>query len=900
MSPVRIFETLLWCFPAPFRHEYGAEMVRAFAQDLREARRRNGWRAAATIWLRSIFDVLITAPKEHYHVIQQDVRYALRKLLAQPGFTAVAVASLALGIGANVAIFSLVNNVLLRTLPVRDPEGLVMLTNPASGGVWNGSSRGVRAMATYEEFLQLRDRTSVFSHLMASQAGVSRLPVRLKGGEPEEVLGRMVSAEYFDTLGVPALIGRTIGAQDGPKPALAVISHGFWQRRLGGQEQAVGATFSLRRTTFTVIGVMPPSFFGETVGDRPDLWLPLTMAPEVLPGRDWLHDNPASLSKTQWLQLFGRLKPEVTRERGEAAANVVFQQGLAAFYATAPTAEARRDFLDQRLRVQPAATGASRIRSQFGQPLTMMLAAAGLVLLIACANLGNLMLARATARTREIAVRQALGAGRGDLVRQWVTESMAIALAGGVAGLAAAWVLRAGLLMLVSDTVRLPEALDAGALGFGFGLTIVTGLLLGLLPALRTMNVDSTAGLKEQGRGLTASAAWLRVGKLIVAGQVALSLPLLIGAGLLVRTLDNLQRVDVGFPKEKLLMVRVDVATAGYAEPRRQAIFERLHERVLATPGVQSASYSPHGLFLGGDSGDDVEVEGYTPRGDDDRGSRYAHVGPGYFSTLGIPVKLGRPISERDRATSPKICAINEAFAKKFFAGRDPIGRHVTQVFGNQRNTFEIVGVVANSRRGDLRGEIEHRYYVPVAQPIDVPETATFAVRTVGDPAAAIPALRRAILAEDPNLPITAARPVTELIEERTVQDRLLARLSLAFGAVALLLAAIGLYGVLSFGVARRTSEIGIRKALGAREGTVILMILRETSWPLVGGVAVGAPLAFVSLRWIESRLFGLSPSDPAAFGAAALLLGLVGLAAAWIPARRASRVDPLVAIRHE
>jgi predicted permease len=414
------------------------------------------------------------------------------------------------------------------------------------------------------------------------------------------------------------------------------------------------------------------------------------------------------------------------------------------------------------------------------------------------------------------------------------------------------------------------------------------------------LNVDSTAGLKEQGRGLTASAVWLRAGKLIVAGQVALSLPRLIGAGLLVRTLDNLQRVDVGFAKERLLMLRVDVSAAGYREPGRQALFERLHERIRTLPGVQSASYSPHGLFLGGDSGDEVLVEGYTPRGDDDRNSSYDHAGPGYFSTLRIPMKLGREITERDRAASPKVCVINEAFAKTFFAGRNPIGLHVTQVFGHQRNTFEVAGVAANSRKRDLRGKIEHRYYVPMEQPIDVPERVTFIVRTAGEAAAAIPAIRRAILAEDPNLPITAARPLTELIEERMVQDRLLARLSLAFGAVALLLAAIGLYGVLSYGVERRTNEIGIRKALGAREGTVISMMLRETSWLLAGGLAAGALLAFGSLRWIESRLFGLSPSDPTAFGAAAILLALVGLAAAWLPARRASRVDPLVAIRRE
>ncbi len=896
----RLFETLLWCFPSPFRREYGAEMVRAFRQELHAAQGS----AVAAVWLRSVYDILTTAPQEHYHVMQQDVRYALRTLLAQPGFTAVAVLSLALGIGANVAIYSLMDSVLLRMLPVQNPEELVMLTNPNASGISVGASTNERALLTYEEFVQLRDQTSGLSGglsgLMAAQSDVSRLAVRVNGAEAEEMRARMVSAEYFETLGIPAMIGRTLGVGDGPRPTLAVVSHDFWQRRMGGRADALGASLAVRKGTFTVIGVMPPSFFGETVGDRPDVWLPMAMQAVISPGRDLLHDDPVGLQKSMWLHVFGRLKPGGSLEQAQAAANVVFQQGLAAYYASAPSEEVRRNFLNQRLVARRAATGASGMRREYGQPLTMMLVAAGLVLLIACANLGNLMLARATARTREISVRLALGAGRGDLVRQWLTESMMIAVAGGVAGLAVAWVLRLGLPRLVSDSIRLPEGVDWRALTFGFGLTVVTGLLLGLLPSLRTLGVHAAEGLKEQGRGLTASAGWLRAGKMVVAGQVALSLPLLMGAGLLVRTLENLQKVDVGFAKEKLLMVRVDVVTGGYKEPRRQALFDRLYERVRAVPGVRAAAYSAHGVFLGGDSSDEVQVQGYTPNSDDDRGSRYDHVGPGYFSTLGIPMLMGREITERDRATSAKVCVVNEAFAKQFFAGRNPIGMQVTQLYGPQKNTFEVVGVVKNSRKLGLRGEIEHRFFVPMAQPIDVPRAIAFAVRTAGEAGAMAPAVRRAILAEDANLPITVARPLTELIEQRMAQDRLLARLSLAFGAVALLLAAIGLYGVLSYGVARRTSEIGIRKALGAGEGTVIAMILRESLWLVVGGLAVGGLLALGSLRWIESRLMGLSSSDPVTFGVAALLLGGVGLAAAWLPARRASRVDPLVAIRYE
>ena len=897
MLSVRLFQSLLWCFPAPFRHEYGAEMVRTFAQELRAA---DGRLAAAAVWLRSILDVLTTAPQEHYHVIQQDVRYALRTLAAQPAFTAVAVLSLALGIGANVALYSLIDNVLLRTLPVRDPEQLVMLTDPDSQGHSYGAQTDERSLLTYQEFEQLRDQTGVFASLMAVQSYLERIQVRINGSEPEEIRGQMASAEYFTTLGVPALMGRSFGREDGPRAYVAVISHAFWQRRFGGRADAVGARIALRRGTFTVIGIMPAAFFGETVGQRPDVWFPMDLQPVVLPGRDWLHDDPASLAKDIWLHAIGRLKPGVTMAQAQAASSAVFQRGLEAYYASEPSEQARRGFLNQQLRLRAAAAGASSVREDFGQPLTILLGAAGLVLLIACANLSNLMLARATARTREIAVRLALGEGRGDLIRQMLTESMLIAVAGGVAGVAAAWLMRAGLLALVSNTIQLPLNAEPAVLAFAFGLTMVAGLLLGVLPSLRTMKVSASAGMKEQGRGMTGSAAWLRAGKVVVAAQVALSLPLLIGAGLLVRTFQNLQRVDLGFSRERLLLVNVDVETAGYAEPKRQALFDRLYARVAAVPGVRKATYSRHAPFMGGDAGDSVLVEGYTRKGgDDDRGSAYDHVGPNYFSTYGIPILMGREITERDHASAPRVCVINETFAKTFFAGRNPIGLHITQIFGPQRNTYEVIGVVANSKKRSLR-EAGHRYFVPAAQPIDVPTSIVFSVRTAGEPQGAAAGIRRAIGAEDPNLPVTEAKSMQELVDGRTQLDRLLAQLSMAFGAVALLLAAIGLYGVLSYGVARRTSEIGIRKALGAGEGAVIGMVLRETTLLLAGGVAAGVVLAYGSVRLIQSRLYGLDPANPVVIAVAVAALGVVALVAAWLPARRASRVDPMVAIRYE
>ena len=726
------------------------------------------------------------------------------------------------------------------------------------------------------------------------------MDVRVDGGAPEEIGARMVSAEYFSTLGVPALLGRTFAAADDPAEPYAVISYAYWQRRFGRRADILGTKMAIRQGVFSIIGVAPPSFFGETVGQRPDVWLPLTVQPAVLPGRDWLHDKPGDVGKVMWLHAFGRLKPGITVEGAQAAANVVFQQGLAAYYGSVLTPESRKEFLNQRLTLRPAATGASQLRAQFAEPLTMLLTAAGLVLLIACANLGNLLLTRATARTREISVRLALGASRGRLMRQLLTESIVIAFAGGVAGLAMAWILRAGLLRLVSDSVELPAAPDTRVLVFVFGLTLVAGVTLGLLPCLRIMGMNAVAGLKEQGRGLTSSVAWLRAGKLIVVGQLALSLQLLVGACLLLQTLYNLQQVDLGYAKERLLIVEVDPETGGYEPSRRLALFQRLLERVRSAPGVRAATYSNNGLFSGSDSGDQVVVEGYTRKGDSDRNSRYNHVGPQYFSTLGIPLLLGREITERDQPSSGKVCVINEAFAKLFFAGRNPLGMHVTQVYANQRNTFEVVGVARHSRGNNLRGDVEHRYYVPAAQPIDAQDGASFAIRTVAEPSSVIATVRRAILTADPNLPITVARPLGEIIDDRMVQDRLLARLSIAFGVVALLLSAIGLYGILSYGVARRTNEIGIRKALGAQHGAVMAMILRETGLLLVVGLVTGAALSVAGMRLIASRLYGLAPTDPLAFGAAIAVLIGVALLAAGLPAHRASRVDPLVALRYE
>lgn len=904
MRAASVYRVLLWCYPAQFRHEYGTEMVRTFAEQLRDARAEAGWHAAVKVWAGTLVDLVPTAVQEHRHVIRQDLRHAVRILAASPGFTSVAVFSLALGIGANTAIFGLLNSVLMSTLPVRDPHELVMLTDPASAGVAMGVEGGDRSLATYAEFRQLQADTRTFRSLMAAASSLQRVEARVTGGEAEEIAVRLVSGSYFDTLGVPAILGRTFALPHEPAQGAAphaVISHEFWRRRFGGRTDALDAAIALRGGTLSVIGVAPASFFGETVGERPDIWVPLAMQPVVLPGRNWLDDQPGSVEKIMWLHLFGRLAPGISLERAQADANLAFQQGLTAYYESIADQDTRKTFLNQSLHLRPAATGASTLRGSFSEPLFVLLGAAGLVLLIACANLGNLLLARTMARTREMTVRLALGASRGRLVRQLLTESLCLAAIGGLASLIVMALMREGLLQLAADTpIALPPALGLRTIAFVFALTAGAGLVLGLLPGWRITNAQAASGLREEGRGIVGSASWLRVGKLIVVGQLALSLPLLVGAGLLVRTLVNLQHIDVGYAKDDLLTVRIDAQPAGYDPVRQTIAFEQLLSRIRAIPGVRAATYSNNGLFGGSDNGDEISVEGYTPTGGGDRGSRYDAVGPQYFSALGIPVLLGREITEQDRAGGPTVCVINETFAKRFFAGRHPIGLHVTQQYAELRHTYEVVGVVRDSRQNRLRGEIEHRFYTPATQPAATISGVTFIVRPHGDVASVLAGVRRVVREAEPDMPIMRAATVTEALDGRIVQDRLLARLSIAFAAVAVVLSAIGLYGVLSYGVTRRTNEIGIRKALGAQPAALVGMILRESGWLLVVGIVAGTAAAAAAIRLITSRLYGLSPTDPVTFACAIAGLALVGTLAAWIPAYRASRVDPLVALRHD
>jgi predicted permease len=840
--------------------------------------------------------------------VLQDLRYALRQFVHNPVFTVVAVLSLALGIGANTAIFSIFNATMFKSLPVRDANELMVLTNPNASGVSVGMDTGERNLLSYAEFTQLRDHITTMSGLCASESSLNRWEVRIAGSSQEEARGRLVTEEYFSVLGVEPAIGRFFTSEAGAGPGsdpYAVISYGYWQRRFGGNTSVLGTPIRLYQTTVTVIGVAAPGFQGETVGEAPDFWVPMMMELQVKPGRDWLHEDLSKdIEKVMWLHAFGRLKPGVTKAKAQAEIDVLFKGIIESGYPASLSAQARKEALDQHLLLHDARTGAFGGRDEFSRQLLIVMAFAGIVLLIACANVANLLLARATARYKEVGVRLSLGAAKGRLVRQFMTESLLLAIFGGVVGVFLAMGSARLLVRLLSgprNPLHLSTSLDLRVLAFTAGASLLTGLLFGLAPALRSTRVDINDSLRETGRGVTTSSRRLTLAKTLVILQVTFSLLAVVGAGLFLRTLWNLQAVGLGYPKENLLLVGIDGTTAGYKDARLANLYHDIQDRIRALPGVRGATYSGNGLFSGSESGDQIEVEGFTAQKDNDRGSRFDQIGPGYFSTVGIPMLLGREVEVRDTASSPRVCIINEAFAQHFFKDRNPIGKHITQVFGDNRSLWEIIGVSRNARDHRLRDDVPPRFYEPVDQSnFGIPGAVNFEIRTVGDPEQMLGTIRKAVLDLNGDIPVVGARPLGELLDRVTSQPRMIAQLCTILGLIALLMAATGLYGVLSYGVARRTNEIGIRMALGAGRSRVIGMILRETGIMIAVGLTVGMIAAAAATRLIKSWLYGLSALDPLTIAAAICVLGVVALVAGYIPAARAARVNPVTALRHE
>jgi predicted permease len=850
------------------------------------------------------------------HAFLQDIRFGARTLWKNPGFAAIAVLTMALGMGANTAIFNIFHAVLLRALPVVDANRLVLLTDPDAHGRSYGSEGGERSLLSYAEFVYLRDHNDVFSSSFAADSSLADVRIIVGGstaGTPEQdetATVRLVSGNYFATLGVRPAAGHLFTPEmDRARRGApyAVISYALWKNRFALDAGVLGKTVRIGGTAVEVIGVTPLGFFGETVGLAPDVWLPIMMQDAIYPGRDLISETPSVLNVFTWLQVMARLKPGATLAEAQAHLDVEFKRYVESAIPAGASDWQRRNHLDQHLQLRSGAHGASTLRGAFGDSLKMLMALVGLVLLMACANIANLLLARGAARRKEFAVRLAIGAGRKRLLRQLLTESLLIAGLGAAAGLLLAQWADALLVRLASggaggDSIQLDLQPDASVLAFTFGVAALTAILFGLLPALRAARVDLTPALKSSvsASGEGGSPRRFAAGKILVIGQVSLSLILLVAAGLFVRSLRRLSEVNLGYQTENLVLFYVDGSAGGYKGDALLRLQRDLLGKFSAIPGVRLASASSNGLFMHSESADPVAIEGYTPKAGEEIHSRMDHVGPGYFSALGIPVLAGREIGPDDVAGKPRVAVINQAFARAYFANTSPLGKIVRDVYPGNPGEAEVVGVVADSRLNSLRETIRPRIYFPLFNPMWEHRATAYELRTQANPSSVIAAVRKIVAETNPAFPPLHIHTLSERVAESLDTDRFITQLTGGFGVLALLLASIGLYGLMAYTVSRRTREIGIRMALGARPGDVLQSVLRETLWLVGAGMAAGVPVALAGTRLIRSLLFGVSVADPVAMILAVLVLAGVAVLAGYLPARRAARVDPLIALRYE
>jgi len=830
----------------------------------------------------------------------QDLRYAFRMMKTSPGFTLVAVLSLALGIGGNTAIFSLMNAVMLRSLPVQQPEQLVLFGEGRWGGITDSLPDRSWQLFSYPFYREVQRENHVFSSVTAMMSLGNDTRAVVEGAKASEpVSTRLVSGTYFSVLGANAIVGRTFTDAEDQKPGadpVVVMSYSWWQRRFARDPSVVGKSLTMGSTVYKIIGVAPPQFFGTTVGDSPDLWIPLAMNAQVPPG--WGGDKARTDPHFQCLYILAGLKPGITEAEANAQVNLMFKQHLHALIGANPGQKELSDIQRAAIELTPGGRGLSPVRDRFSMPLTLLMGAVGLVLLIACANIANLLLARAANRQREIAVRLSIGASRLRLIRQMLTESVLLSVLGGLVGVAfAGWATRLLLWMVSSGSEALPleVAPDALVLAFTTLLTVCTGILFGLAPALRATRVELSSSLKE-GRGSVSAKSRNLLAKALIVSQVALSAMLLIGAGLFVHSLANLRGVDTGFRAENVVVVGVDTASLGFGDkdPQQVSLYHQLEERVSRIPGVLAASMT----WLTFDPGSwtmTVEVQGSQKQNE-----REVHgnvVGADYFAAMGMPIVLGRGITPNDTATSPKIAVINETVAREYFPGGSPIGRRY-HFLGEPKMDFEVVGVVKDAKYESLRERPTPMAFYPYTQRLGFLGQLT--VRYSGDLRSVLPEIRRAITEVNRNLPVTEVRTLAKHVDDTLTGDKLLARLSSFFGLLALLLASIGIYGVLSYAVARRTNEVGLRMALGAERSSVVWMVMRDVLALMAIGLVIGIPAALAGERWLATMFFGLGDVDVLSLAAAIGILVLVAGIAAYLPARRASLVQPTTALRYE
>jgi predicted permease len=834
----------------------------------------------------------------------QDLRYALRQLRKSPGFATVAILTLALGIGANAAIFTVVNALLLKTLPVKVPQQLVVVGDPALPNTTsNGTPR--TDVFSYPLYKELRDRNSVFSGLCAG--GTDHF-VEIDAGqgasgsekESEKINGRLVSGNYFAVLGLEPAAGRLFSDNDDTAEnanPVVVLGYEYWQRKFALSPSVIGRDIRLNGYPFTVIGVAPAGFDGDVVGEEMALFVPVSMQSEIIRGRHWLKSGNNS-----WLTLTGRLKSNISPGQAEASLNLIFKQALGSDYGAALSADDRKALSDARISVTPGGLGFSNLRQDYRTPLLLLMGIVGLVLLIACVNVANLLLARSSARNREIAVRLAIGAAQSRILQQLLTESIVLAVLGGVAGsLLAIFGVRL-LVRIFGTNAVLPLLPDVRVLAFTALVTLLTGVLFGLVPALKTLNVGVYPSLKDATRTTSGSRSRFGWGKILIAGQVALSLLVLFSAGLLVRSLRKLMQQDFGYPRNHLIIARLDPAAAGYGPAKIAPLAAQIAARIAGAPGVRGITYSTNGLFTGTESSDALIVPGFDYPDPRDRGALEDYVGPDYFGVVGIPIITGRGIESQDTTTSLRVAVANEAMVKRFFGGQNPVGRQFRIDDPDWRDKpITIVGVShdAKDHGAGLREEVKPRFYLAFQQMRD-PEQIVFEAQVRGEPALSITTIEAQIKATDSSIPIRFAQTLDSRVAASAGNQIALARLSTFFAGLALLLACVGIYGVMSYTVAGRTREIGVRMALGARRSNVMKLILREGMLLVAVGVAVGIPLALAGSRVLARFLFGLKTTDPLSLITVVLLLGVVAVVAGVIPARRASKVDPMIALRYE
>jgi predicted permease len=830
--------------------------------------------------------------------ILRDLHYSFRTLRKSPVFLAVAVLSLALGIGANTAIFTLVHQLILQPLPVRDPDRLVML---AGRGRHYGGNNGSERLS-YPMYQEIRDKNQVFDGMFCTYPNT--VSATFQGGT--ELIGAdFVSGNFFPVLGIGAAVGRVFTASDdliqGGHP-LAVLSYGYWRSRFAADPKVVGKEIVVNGRSLTIIGVSAAGFDGVEPGRAPQIRIPITMKDE-LPRTDFKRLNT---NRFRWTQVFGSLKPGITLEKAQAGLQPLFHQILNREVTEKPFAKAapivKAEFLKMWMEVMPGSKGRSNLRRAYSKPLFALLGIVGLVLLIACSNLANLLIARASARQKEIAVRLALGAGRASLVRQLLLESLLLALAGGALGVGLAVVIDRALIGFLPSghtPLSLSSTPDWSVLGFTFVISLVAGTVFGLIPALQSTRPQLAGTLKDQAGGvIRGGSAGLRKG--LVVAQVSLSLLLLIGAGLFLQSLRNLKTLHPGFDVSNLVAFDVDPTMSRYDKAWTADYYRRLRARLDGLAGVESQTFAVVPLLENDEWDNWVTIEGYTAKPDERPDPHMQYCTPGFFKTLKIPILLGRDFTDRDITGAPKVGIINQKFAKRYFGNADPLGRHIGMgIDPGTKMDITIVGVAGDTKYESMRDEIPYELYLPADQS-GFANGGTFYVRVAGDPVRIFNTLRTEVRAVDPSVPMYDLRTLSGQLEISLLTERLLATLSSVFGCLATLLAALGLYGVMAFMVTRRTREIGIRMALGAAQRDVVWMVLRETLTLAALGVSAGLVAAFGLTRFIQAQLFGVQSTDLLTMAAAALGIAAVTTLAGFIPARRASAIDPMNALRWE